>query len=93
MARMEKYYDGVSIAKQLPDSYMVGRGSKQCYSCHYYESMICNKWKAMVKKNWVCKSYKVRKRINTPGDITPSTPSTPSTPNTNSNTGGSTGGY
>tara|TARA_E500000331_G_C16834826_1_gene530910 strand:- start:85 stop:360 length:276 start_codon:yes stop_codon:yes gene_type:complete len=91
MARMKKYYDGVSIPQQLPDSYMVGKGGRKCKKCHFYaDNILCTKWKVMVRKNWVCKSYKIQENVNT---VSTPTPSTPSTPSTNSNTGGSTGGY
>ena len=91
MAKLKKYYDGVSIPEKLPDSYMVGRGGRKCNKCHFYADNIwCKKWKVAVRGNFVCKSFKLLEKgsiVNVP------TPSTPSTPNTNSNTGGITGGY
>ena len=86
MSKFKKYYDGVSISPKLPDSYELAKGTSKCMNCSFFISAgrfggYCEKWKALVRRAWVCKAWKQSENA----DIHTS-------PNNNSNTGGNTGG-
>ena len=55
---LKHYPNGERVSPKLPKSYQLVNGEQNCHNCSLYKNDNCELWKAKVKDNYWCKSWK-----------------------------------
>ena len=58
------YPDGKKVSPKLPEAYQLGNDAQNCGNCVFLSSGKCNYWKAKVRNEYWCKSWKAGVSIN-----------------------------
>ena len=52
------YPDGKKISSRLPGAYQLSVGNQNCSNCTFYKNNKCEFWKAVVREEYWCKTWK-----------------------------------